>query len=354
MFKNHIKKGRWAGLIICLILTLTIAVSFFSVPVSALESKRDFSCEEVILGGVPFGIKFATEGVVVIGFSDIDGLSKNQNPAYLAGIRAKDVIIKVNGVSIAGAEELNRYVDNSQGKALSLTYCRDGSERTVSLTPIFSQSEQRYKTGIWVKDSGAGIGTVTYILPDTNEFGGLGHGICDSESGELIKMSHGDVMNVTVHAVRKGVSGTPGELKGRFESTKIGNLYSNTECGVFGKLTVLPSGCGERIKVGTRNEIKNGDAYIVCMLSGGVRKKYKATISAINRNADGSKCFMIKIIDDDLIKESGGIVQGMSGSPIIQDGKLVGAVTHVMVNDPTVGYGIFIENMLLRMTEFME
>ncbi len=352
MFKNQIKNRRWAAAIICLALTVAFALTFFALPTSAAGVKRSFSGEEVILGGVPFGIKFSTEGVVVVGFSDIDGLSKNQNPAYLAGLRAKDIITKVDGIGIKGADELNKCVEASQGRAISLTYCRDGSERTVSLTPIFSQSEQRYKTGIWVKDSGAGIGTVTYILPDTLEFGGLGHGICDSESGELIKMSRGDVMNVTVHAVKKGVSGTPGELKGRFDTAKIGNLYSNTECGVFGSLTALPAGCSERIKVASKNEIKNGEAYIVCTLADGVRTRYKVEVSAVNKNAEGSKCFMIKVVDEALIAATGGIVQGMSGSPVVQDGKLIGAVTHVMINDPTVGYGIFIENMLTTMTQY--
>ncbi len=354
MFKNQIKKRRWAGIAICLVLTVVFTLTLFSLSVSASGVKRSFSGEEVILGGVPFGIKFSTEGVVVVGFSDIDGLSKNQNPAYLSGLRTKDIITKVDGVKISGADELNRCVEDSNGRAISLTFCRDGSERTVSLTPIYSQSEQRYKTGIWVKDSGAGIGTVTYIMPDTLEFGGLGHGICDSESGELIKMNRGDVMNVTVHAVKKGIAGTPGELKGRFDTAKIGRLYSNTECGVFGKLTTLPSGCGERIKVASKSEIRNGEAYVICTLADGVRRRYKAEVSAVNKNAEGSKCFMIRIVDEALIDATGGIVQGMSGSPVEQDGKLIGAVTHVMINDPTVGYAIFIENMLSTMTEYAQ
>jgi len=347
MFKNQIKtKKRGALLLLCTFLALTFTLSSFIISTSALQTKRDFSGTEVILGGVPFGVKFTTEGVTVIGFSDIDGLSKSQNPAYLAGLRAKDVIVKVNGQDISGAEELTRSVENSGGSEISLTYLRGGTEKTIGIKPIYSNSEKRYKTGIWVKDSGAGIGTVTYILPDTREFGGLGHGICDSDTGELIRMSHGDVVNVTVHAVKKGVSGTPGELKGHFEAGEIGDLYSNTECGVFGKLTCLPRGCEERIRIAMRDEIKEGEAYIVCTLSDGVRCKYKAEITAINKNANGSKCFMIKVTDPNLIDKTGGIVQGMSGSPIIQNGKLIGAVTHVLVANPTEGYGIFIENML--------
>ncbi len=352
MFNNQIKhKKRGALLFACALLALVFLITSFAMPAAALTAKRDFRGTEVILGGVPFGVKFTTEGVMVIGFSDIDGLSKTQNPAYLAGLRAKDLIVRVNGKDISGANELTRSVEESEGREISLTYKRGKDEKTVSIKPVYSETEKRYKTGIWVKDSGAGIGTVTYILPDTNEFGGLGHGICDGETGDIIKMSQGEVMNVTVHSVKKGICGTPGELKGHFEAGRIGSLYANTECGVFGKLTVLPDGVCERVKIATRDEIKEGEAYIVCS-AGEERCRYKIEISAVNKHADGSKCFAVKVTDSALIEKTGGIVQGMSGSPIIQNGKLVGAVTHVMINDPTVGYGIFIENMLVAMTEY--
>lgn len=352
MFKNQYKSKKGGlRLVMCALLTLLLLTSAAILPTAAVQTKRNFSGESVILGGVPFGIKFSTEGVTVIGFSDIDGLSKNQNPAYLAGLRAKDVIVKVNGKDINGADELTKSVEQSGGQEITLTYKRGKTEKTIGITPIYSSSEQRYKTGIWVKDSGAGIGTLTYIYPDTKEFGGLGHGICDADTGDLVKMSSGDVVNVKVHAIKKGIAGTPGELKGHFEAGEIGDLYLNTECGVFGKLTSLPCGCGERISVAMRDEIRDGEAYIVCTLDDGVRCQYKIEISAINKNASGSKCFMIKVVDKNLISKTGGIVQGMSGSPIVQNGKLIGAVTHVMINDPTVGYGIFIENMLVAATE---
>lgn len=355
MLRNQIKtKKRGLLLAFCTLLAAAFLLSAFTLGVSAAQSKRDFSAEEVILGGMPFGIKFSTEGVTVIGFSDIDGISKTQNPAYLAGIRAKDVILKVNGKTVSDAEELTRTVEGSEGKEISLTYKRGQVEKTVNITPVYSQTEKKFKTGIWVKDSGAGIGTVTYILKDTNEFGGLGHGICDGDTGELIRMRQGDVLNVTVHAVKKGVAGAPGELKGHFNTKQIGKLYSNTDCGVFGKLTTLPEQSGRIIKVGTRNELEEGEACLYCTLDDGEKAEYKIEISAINKNASGSKCFVIKVIDPALIEKIGGIVQGMSGSPIVQNGRLVGAVTHVMINDPTVGYGIFIENMLQTMTQYME
>ncbi len=352
MFKDqNNKRNKAFKLGLCMLLSLVFIISAFTFGASAAQSKRRFDGESVYLGGVPFGVKFTTEGVVVIGFSEIDGAPKNQSPAYLAGLRTKDVITKINGKSIKDANEMTQLVEESDGREISLTYKRSGEEKTVSMIPIYSESEKRYKTGIWVKDSGAGIGTVTYILPDTLEFGGLGHGICDSESGELIKMKQGDVMNVTVHAIKKGMQGAPGELKGHFGATKTGSLSSNTECGVFGKLKCMPSGCREKINVAPRDQVRDGEATVVCTLDEGAKAEYKIEISAVNKNANGSKCFMIKVTDPALIEKTGGIVQGMSGSPIVQNGKLIGAVTHVMINEPTVGYGIFIENMLVAMTE---
>jgi stage IV sporulation protein B len=212
--------------------------------------------------------------------------------------------------------------------------------------PIFSTSENKYKTGVWIRDSGAGIGTLTFIIPETGEFGGLGHGICDGETGELIPMSRGTVLDVKISSVKRGVAGTPGELKGYFGTQKLGALTENTDCGVYGKLTQIPGQCSRRISIGTRDELCEGSASVVCTTDGGEPREYKIDITHIKRDAVGSKCFVIEITDPELIERTGGIVQGMSGSPIIQNGKLVGAVTHVLINDPTTGYGIFIENML--------
>ena len=347
MFKDNLKTGqrRFLWLLSVGLALIFILSSFSAVTVSALQNKRDYSHDEVYLGGMPFGLKFSTVGVVVIGFSDIDGLSKAQNPAYLAGLRAKDVILKVDGEAVKNAEELTGKVEASGGREMAITYKRGQKETTVMITPVYSSSESKYKTGMWVKDSGAGIGTVTYIQKD-GVFGGLGHGICDGETGELIRMSRGDVMGVNIYAVKKGISGAPGELKGHFCTDCVGELHSNTDCGVFGHFSTLPVGCSEKVKIGMRDEMHEGDAEIVCTLSDGVKTRYKIEISAINKNAEGSKCFVIKVKDSALIEKTGGIVQGMSGSPVVQDGRLVGAVTHVMINDPCVGYGIFIENML--------
>jgi len=310
-----------------------------SVTVSAKERPS------LYVGGFPFGVRFKSDGVMVVGYSS--DKTKEANPGYSAGIKPADVIKKVNGKEISDISSLTSALGACGGKPLTVELRRNGKDFTVKLTPYLSDG--KYKTGLTVRDSGAGIGTVTYVMPETNFFGGLGHGICDVETGAVIPMERGTVTDVTINGVVKGVSGAPGELRGSFKSAKTGALLENTSCGVFGMFTGLPEGHGELLPIALKNEVKSGDAYIMCTLDGTGPQKYSIKISDIDRSADGNKCFSVKITDKRLIEKTGGIVQGMSGSPIIQNGKLVGAVTHVLINDPTTGYGIFIENMLSQM-----
>ena len=304
-----------------------------SVTVAKLEDVK------VYAGGVPFGIKFSTKGASVVGFE-----GEEQNPAFRAGLRLYDTIIKINGKEISSASELSAAAE--KGAEIELTYLRAGKEGKVKFKPQYCESTKKYTLGLWLKDSGAGIGTVTYVLAD-GCFGGLGHGVCESETGELLPMINGRVLGVTINGVVKGKRGAPGELKGYFNSSDIGVLYKNTEVGVFGSLKHIPSTISDKTySLGLKNELREGAATVICTLDDNVRREYTIEISNINRNADGNKCFCVKITDPKLLEASGGIIQGMSGSPIIQNGKLVGAVTHVLVNDPTTGYGIFIENML--------
>ena len=313
----------------------------------ATLTKDELKSMRLYPGGTPFGVKFMTEGVLIVGFCDVDTASGRTNPSSAAGLSVGDRIIAVNGKRICGLGELSRIVESSGGKSISLTYRRGGNEHTATLTPAYSLSEGCYKTGAYVKDNGAGIGTVTYIVPISLEFGGLGHGICESDGGKLVPISRGAVVNVGIDGVEKGKSGTPGELRGHFKSGKSGSLLQNTDCGVFGVLATLPEGLpSEPLYLGLRDEVKEGRAYIWSTLEGNVPRRYEIEISNIDRSAAAGKCFSVKVTDKALIDASGGIVQGMSGSPIIQNGKLIGAVTHVMINDPTSGYGIFIENML--------
>jgi stage IV sporulation protein B len=301
---------------------------------------------EVYPGGMPFGVKFYTEGVSVVGFCDVETQNGKANPASSAGLKPKDVILKVNGETLSGASQLTELIENSGGNALVLHCKRGATEFDVTLTPAYCPAEARYKTGIWVRDSGAGIGTVTFIIPDTGAFAGLGHGICDADTGELIAMKRGTVSDVTISSVVRGAAGAPGELKGYFNAGKVGALLGNSSCGVWGVFSEMPEVECEPMQVCLRDEIEEGDAYILSTLDNNKICQYDVKISNINRDATGSKCFTVNITDPDLLALSGGIVQGMSGSPIIQNGKLVGAVTHVLINDPTTGYGIFIENML--------
>ena len=312
------------------------AIPVRSVTVAKLEDVK------VYAGGVPFGIKFSTKGAVVIGFED-----EAKNPAYKAGLRLHDTITKVNGQEISSAAQLSSIVESRED--IELTYIRAGKENKVKFKAKYSDSEKKYTLGIWLKDSGAGIGTLTYVMND-GSFGGLGHGICENETGELTPILNGSVLGVTINGLAKGQRGVPGELKGYFNSSKTGTIYKNTEVGVFGALVDIPNEIkGQSYSLGLKDEIKEGRAKVICTLDDNVRREYDIEICAINRNAQGNKCFSVKVTDGDLLAKTGGIVQGMSGSPIIQNGKLVGAITHVLVNDPTTGYGIFIENMISQM-----
>lgn len=311
---------------------------FGAIPVKSVTVNR-IEDVKLYVGGVPFGLKFALEGAVVVGFE-----GESENPAYKAGLRLYDTVTKVNGKSVLGAADLSRAAES--GGEITLTYERAGREGTVKFKPGYSESEKRYVLGIHLKDSGAGIGTLTYVLQN-GEFGGLGHGVCDSETGELTKIVGGSVLGVCINGIVKGERGAPGELKGYFNSSKMGSIAKNTDCGVFGALAAAPAEITDKTySIGLRDELKEGAATLLCTLDSGERREYRIEISNINRGATGNKCFTVKITDPELIEKTGGIVQGMSGSPILQNGKLVGAVTHVMIGDPTVGYGIFIENML--------
>ncbi len=324
--------------------------------------------DRVYVGGMPFGVKFYTEGILVVGFCDVDVAAGGRvvNPARDAGLKPRDVIIKINGETPSDATMLTTAVEASAGKPIALTVRRQaggqdkrkaGDSRTmemnISVTPAYSVSENRYKTGMWVRDSGAGIGTVTFVIPGSNAFAGLGHGICDGDTGELVSMRRGQVTDVTVSGVDRGEIGAPGAIKGYFAPGKTGTLLGNTDCGVFGILCNRPSSAETLLPVGHRDEVREGDATILCTLDDGHIGEYTVRITSVDVGAAGSKCFGITVTDPALIQKTGGIVQGMSGSPVIQNGKLIGAVTHVLINDPTTGYGIFIDNMLKDMPELL-
>jgi stage IV sporulation protein B len=219
-----------------------------------------------------------------------------------------------------------------------------GSEISVEIRPTLVDGE--YKLGLTLRDSAAGIGTVTFVDPETGTFGGLGHGICDGDSGEVVPMESGEICGVVLGGVHKGESGKPGELCGILNETTVGSLTKNSECGVFGTVDSTKIKTRDAIAIGRRDEVAEGEATIISTIKNGKSAEYKIKIHDIDRTSTGSKSFKITVTDPTLIALTGGIIRGMSGSPIIQNGKLIGAVTHVLVADPTEGYGIFIENML--------
>ncbi len=298
-------------------------------------------------GGMPFGVKFYTDGVLVVGVSAVTTDAGEVSPANEAGIKVKDVITKIDGIKVTSVEEVTRILEDSEGKTLEVT-CKRGNEEFIApLSTVYSTPDGSYKAGLWIRDSTAGIGTVTYIDPTTLEFAGLGHGICDVDTGDLMPLLRANVVDVTLSGIVKGKSGSPGELRGYFDTEMVGSLTKNTRSGVFGTLCELPQETlGEPMPIALSREVEPGAATILCSVDGGEVREYAVEITKMRDRESDVKNFIIKVTDPELLELTGGIVQGMSGSTIIQNGKIVGAVTHVLVNDPTSGYGIFIENML--------
>ena len=301
----------------------------------------------VIPGGEAFGLKFYTDGVIVVGvesFASEGG--DNVSPAADAKLQLNDIITAVNGKTVTSNDDLLSLVAKSNGKAQKLTVKRGRSEMTVSVTPV-KNSEGVYKIGVWVRDSTAGIGTVTFYLED-GSFGSLGHGICDIDTGEIMPLRSATCWGVDIFDVTKSVRGQPGELRGVFDDGRLmGALLKNTVVGGFGTVDEAFELKEERMEIALSSEVTEGPVTVRCTVDGGGVKEYEAEIVRINRSADEiSKNMLIRITDPALLEKTGGIVQGMSGSPIIQNGRLIGAVTHVLVNQPEMGYGIFIENML--------
>lgn len=319
----------------------TVKAKLFGVVTLKEIELKKYENVKLIPSGETLGLKLLGDGVCVVGTATVKTEKGECSPATEAGLMPHDVILKVNGTPIKTVASLTSFMENSGGKTLTLT-CRRGTEvLTLHLTPVCAQSDGKYKSGMYVKDVSSGIGTLTFIDPKTGEFGALGHGICDKESGNLAPASRGVVTDAVVTGVVKGQKGAPGELRGYLKSTKRGTLLKNTNVGVFGALTEFK---GEAIPIALSGEVKVGKATLRTALDSGIPKDYDIEITEIKNGT--TKSFTVRVTDTELLEKTGGIVQGMSGSPIIQNGKLIGAVTHVMINDPAAGYGIFIENML--------
>lgn len=330
-----------------------------TVPVKTVELSL-FDRISLTPGGMPFGVKFYTDGVIVVGMNDVSTGSGTANPAREAGIRVKDIIKKINGSAVNDVSDVTHAIEESGGAPIVFTVLRGSSPAEtleITVTPIYSESDHSYRTGLWVRSSTAGIGTVTFINESNCSFAGLGHGICDVDTGMLLPLGYGSVVDVTISGVNRGVTGSPGELQGYFTTgAKSGVLLGNCEAGVYGVLAELPKTLGNSeysspLPIALRDEVVEGDAYILCTVTDdNTVGKYSVKLSKLDRSAE-LKNFVVTVTDPELLSLTGGIVQGMSGSPIIQNGRIIGAVTHVLINDPTRGYGILIENMLKSMPD---
>ena len=304
--------------------------------------------QEVLVSGSPVGIYMETKGVLVIDSGEItDREGIRRTPAEHI-IQSGDYICEIDGKVLTGKRQLMQLVRENQGEPMELQVIRHQETIKLEMTPVETE-DGSYKLGIWVRDNIQGIGTLTYVEPN-GTFGALGHGISDTDTGERLEISDGDLYRADILSIRKGTAGTPGELRGVInyrEENRIGTICGNSQYGIRGRLEPGKyAGTMEKIPTGLKQEIQTGKAEIRCDIGDGIRE-YQCEILEIDSNArDTNKCFVLRITDDDLLSRTGGIVQGMSGSPVLQNGKLIGAITHVFVNDPTKGYGIFSETMM--------
>jgi len=324
-------------------LVLLIAVvlcAFFSVPFGAFADTGD----GLYLGGFPAGFVLSTTKVEVVGVCEVLTEKGTCSPARDAGIIAGDVIDKINGEEVNKTSDINEIVARDY-KKYEVEILRGSERLTLPVTPVKDLANGGKRLGVLVKDSINGVGTVTYIDKTNNKFASLGHPITDGN--QVIKINGGTVYNSLIYDIKKGVRGTPGELRGAFESSVIGQAEVNCSCGVYGKLADNFN-CSKLVKVSKASidEVGIGTAYIYSTVYGKDAEMYKISIVKVDKNNKDNRNFVIKVEDKRLIEKTGGIVQGMSGSPIVQNGKLVGAVTHVFINDPTRGYGIGIDKMM--------
>lgn len=296
--------------------------------------------------GTPFGIKMFTDGVMVVGMGPVPTENGNLCPARSAGLQQGDIILSLNGEKKLNNQVISGLVQKSQGAPMALRYHRGDEIRSAVVTPVLSNTDSRYHIGLWVRDSSAGIGTLTFCDPETGMFAGLGHAICDVDTGEVMPLSQGEIVHAFITGVAPGLPGEPGELKGTFRDNNTwGRVYLNNVNGIYGKFcgTIDPF---TTIPMAMSHEVVSGPAKILTTVDGETPEYFDVTIEKVQSYQDSAgRNMVIHVTDPDLLEKTGGIVQGMSGSPILQDGMLVGAVTHVFVNDPTRGYGIFAENM---------
>lgn len=307
--------------------------------VSAADERRT-----VRLGGVPFGLTMYTGGVIVVNVREED-----DSPAYAAGIRENDLILSADGEEVSSNEELKEIVSESGGEDIELSVIRGKSPISVTITPE-QDEDGDYSVGMWVRDSTAGLGTVTYFDESTHSFGALGHGICDRDTGMLMPLGSGQVVKAEIESISKAKKGIAGGLNGIMTDDEIGELTVNSAFGVYGRYTATPE--GEEYPCAYDSEIHTGKATVYTTLDDSGIGEYEVEIENLNLNDKSGQNMVLRVTDEELLDKTGGIIQGMSGSPIVQDGRLIGAVTHVFVNSPEKGYAITIGNMLSCYEQF--
>lgn len=303
-------------------------------------------------GGNSIGVSLYTKGALLVGISEVyDKHGVAHNPALDAGLRPGDVIEKVNGITIRNAEHLSELVNVVPNQALELEILRGNHIFVTNITPVEDYHDGKYRLGMWVRDSTAGVGTLTFYDPEKNHFGALGHAITDVDTGTLLSIKNGEIVQSKIIDIKQGKRGNPGELKAAFSNKRkvIGQIIKNTPYGIYGKMNknFNPDTLGEPMPICYKDNVRLGPAKILSTIDEEGVKEFDVQIVKINnQNQASAKGMVIEIVDPILLERTGGIVQGMSGSPIIQDGKIIGAITHVFVNDPKKGYGIFIEWMM--------
>jgi stage IV sporulation protein B len=303
----------------------------------------------VVPVGRTVGIKLFSRGVMVVGLADVTTQQGEESPARQCGLRTGDIITHIDGQQVDTIEQVQALLQSAGGETLAIQLTRGGRQVETQAAAVQCMSDGSYRLGAWIRDSMAGIGTITYYDPESGKFAALGHGINDVDTKLLMPLESGGVMGASVTDVQKGEKGTPGALHGSFDlSHDLGTLYANSDCGVFGVADADDERfSAQPVPVAQASEVKVGDAVLLTNVEGEQVESFSVEILRVYRcTGQDSRSMMIRVTDPDLLARTGGIVQGMSGSPILQDGKLVGALTHVLINDPTCGYAVFAETML--------
>lgn len=329
---------------------MIVEMAGFPIKKVDVEILSDF---KVIPGGQSIGVKLNSKGVLVVGHHQIETEKGKQSPGEIAGVQVGDIIKKINGKTIDKMSDVTPFVQEAgkTGEPLDLVVIRDEKEIETKLVPLKDKNEHSYRIGLYIRDSAAGIGTMTFYHPESKKYGALGHVISDMDTKKPIVVDDGQIIRSTVTSIQKGANGSPGEKHARFSSEKevIGDISRNSPFGIFGELSkTMKNGLMDKpIPVALSHQVKEGPAKILTVVDNDQVQLFDIDIvSTVPQKFPATKGMVIKVTDPELLEKTGGIVQGMSGSPIIQDGKLIGAVTHVFVNDPTSGYGVHIEWML--------